>query len=320
LSVTVVAATIPFVAARLGPLSGLLSGLLLAINPAHIANSVLGLREELGTLLFLAVIAILFHRAPGAQWSWPVLAGTVAGAIVLTRSEVQPHLLVMLAIGGWLIARWSWRGIVVSWIVTIALVVPMYGGFYYRTGNPFFSANYGATVNRNLEFQERIGNDPGFPTEEEYQRDGWAAGPVITPMEYFFGYHSVPEFAAISLRGYDHIFTRVLLAHDLRLLWLFMLGTVLLLTTRQWIIPLVILWVLAPPYSFLAGTGAPQIFPGRYAHHALPYVTAVIAWSIIGPSRWLALRAWRRLRPRLALPGASSLQGGVQAPDGGGRV
>ena len=185
----------------------------------------------------------------------------------------------------------------------------MYGGFYYRTGDPFFPANYGATVNRNLEFQERIGKDPGFPTEEEYQRDGWAAGPMITPLEYFFGYHSVPEFIIISLRGYEHIFTRVLLAHDQRLLWLFLLGTGLLLASRRWIIPLVILWSLSPPYSFLAGTGAPQIFPGRYAHHALPYVTAAIAWSVVGPGSWLACKAWQRLRPGSALSIAPDVQG-----------
>ncbi len=316
LSVTVVAATIAFAAARLGPLTGLLAGLLLAINPAHITNSVLGLREELGTVLFLAVIALLCHRAPGAQWSWPVLTGIAAAAMVLTRSEVQPHLLVMLAVGGWWVARWSWRGIIVSWIVMIALVVPMYGGFYYRTGSPFFAANYGATVNRNLEFGERIGKDPGFPTEEEYQRDGWAAGPMITPLEYFFDYHTLPEFAVISLRGYEHIFTRVLLAHDQRLLWLFALGIGLLLASRRWVIPLVILWVLAPPYSFLAGTGAPQIFPGRYAHHALPYVNAAIAWSLIAPGSWLVCRAWRRLRPAVASSSSTDMPG----PAGSGRA
>ncbi len=316
LSVAVVAATIAFVRVRLGPLTGLLAGLLLAVNPAHIANSVLGLREELGTLLFLVVIAILCHRAPGARWSWPVLAGIAAAAIVLTRSEVQPHLLVMLAVGGRWVAQWSWRGIALSWLVVLVLVLPMYGGFYYRTGNPFFPANYGATVNRNLEFQERIGKDPRFPTEEEYQRDGWAAGPMITPLEYFFGYHTLPEFAVISLRGYEHIFTRVLLAHDQRLLWLFLLGTGLLLASRRWIIPLVILWVLAPPYSFLAGTGAPQIFPGRYAHHALPYVSAAIAWSLVVPGSWLVARVSRRLRPK----SASSSTTDLPEPAGGGRA
>ncbi len=308
LSVGVVAATIAFARARLGPLTGLLAGLLLAINPVHITNSVLGLREELGTLLFLAVIALLCHRAPGAQWSWPLLAGVAAAAMVLTRSEVQFHLLVLLAVGGRWVAQWSWRGILVSWIVMIVLIVPMYGGFYYRTGDPFFPANYGATVNRNLEFQERIGKDPGFPTREEYERGGWAAGPKITPMEYFFGYHTVSELAIISLRGYGYIFTQVLLAHDQRLLWLFVLGIVLLLAKRRWIIPLVILWALAPPYSFLAGTGAAYIFPGRYAHHALPYVNAAIAWSLVAPGSWLARRAWQRLRPELALSSTPDVQ------------
>ena len=316
LSVAVVAATISFARARLGPLTGLLAGLLLAINPVHITNSVLGLREELGTLLFLAVVVVLCHRAPGARWAWPLLAGVVATAVVLTRSEVQFHLLVMLAVGGRWVAQWSWRGVLVSWIVMIALVIPMYGGFYYRTGDPFFPANYGATVNRNLEFHERIGQDPGFPTIEEYERGGWAAGPKITPTEYFFGYHTVPEFAIISLRGYGYIFTQVLLMHDQRLLWLFVLGLGLLLATRRWIIPLIILWALSPPYSFLAGTGAAYIFPGRYAHHALPYVNAAIAWSLVGPSSWLVCRAWQRLRLGLALPSTT----GVSGPPGGGRV
>ena len=306
LSVAVVAATIALVRARLGPLTGLLAGLLLAINPAHITNSVLGLREELSTLLFLAVIALLCRRATGAQWSWPVLAGVAAAAIVLTRSEAQLHLLAMLVVGGRWVAGWSWRGIVVSCIVMIFLVIPMYGGFYHRTGDPFFPANSGATVNRNLEFQERIGKDPDFPTREEYQRDGWVAGPTITPMEYFFRYHSVSEFAIISLQGYVYIFSQVLLVHDQRLLWLFVLGIGLLLATRRWIIPLIILWALSPPYSFLAGTGAAYIFPGRYAHHALPYVNAAIAWSLVCPVSWLAHRAWRRLRPELTVSKAAA--------------
>lgn len=317
LSVAVVAATIAFASARLGRLTGLLAGLLLAINPVHITNSVLGLREELSTLLFLAVIATLCHRASGARLLWPLLAGVAAAAMVLTRSEVQFHLLVMLAVGGRWVAQWSWRGILVSWIVMIALVIPMYGGFYYRTGDPFFPANYGATVNRNLEFQERIGKDPGFPTTEEYKRGGWAAGPTITPLEYFFGYHSVPEFAIISLRGYEYIFTQVLLAHDRRLLWLFLLGIGLLLATRRWIIPLIIVWALSPPYSFLAGTGAAYIFPGRYAHHALPYVNTAIAWSLIAPGSWLVCQAWRRLRPAVA---SSTSTDDMPGPAGSGRA
>lgn len=304
----------------LHPLIGTVGGLLLALNQPHIVNSVAGLREELLTVLFLVLVAALFAGVPRGRspaWWRLALAGAAAAGVVLVRADMVV-LAGIVVTSAALALRWPWRAWFGTVLVMGLLAGPMYIGYWFTHGDPFYPGTYGATVNRNLEFPERMGT-PGFPMPEEYAAD-WAAGPRISPMTYFFGYHTPRQFLEYMGRGFWRIFRDVLFKQQPVLLWLFVAGFALLLAARRWVVPFAILAGLLPFYAFLAGVPNPWVFAGRYAHHVLPFAelaaaTAICAvpiglWRII--QRWPVERrlpnlipftpAWRHERGAARLP------------------
>ncbi|HEX9371770.1 MAG TPA: hypothetical protein VF897_12230, partial [Roseiflexaceae bacterium] len=283
----------------LHPLVGVTAGLLAATNWPLVVNSVAGLREELVSVLFTVGVAALFvsaRRGAPPSWSRVALAGVSMGGVVLDRADM-----VVLAGGMTTLAalalRWPWRRWLAACAIIGALAGPMYAGYAFTHHDPFYPGTYGATVNRNLEFPERMGT-PGFPSPEEYAAN-WAAGPTISPLKYFFGYHTVPQFVDYTLRGFWRIFTDILFVDWQKpVLWLFVAGMVLLVVTRRWLIPFLVVAALMPFYAFLAGVPNPWVFAPRYAHHAFPYAAmaaAYAAWFIpiwLGKN-WSALTPWQ---------------------------
>jgi hypothetical protein len=280
----------------LHPLAGLTGGLLFALNPAQIGNGVAGLREELVSLFFLGLVAGLFvgtRRGAPVRAGRLALVGTCAAGLVLVRADMLV-LAVMAVTLGAVALRWDWREWVAAVCVMGVLSAPMYAGYAFTRLDPFYPGTYGATVNRNLEFPERMGT-PGFPSPEAYAAD-WAAGPPISPMTYFFGYHTLPTFVEYSVRGFLRIFPDILFRDQLVLggrpvaLWLFIAGTAALLATRRWLIPFVVVLSLMPFYAFMAGVPNPWVFAPRYAHHTLPYATLAAGFAVWALPLWLAAR------------------------------
>ncbi|NDF95045.1 MAG: hypothetical protein EB107_04310 [Proteobacteria bacterium] len=111
----------------------------------------------------------------------------------------------------------------------------MYVGYWATQGDPFWPGTYGASVNRNLEFPERMGT-PGFPSAAEYAAN-WAAGPLISPITYFFGYHTPTQFLQYSIAGFERIFREILFADQPVLLVLFWVGLGFSVVSGRWIIP-----------------------------------------------------------------------------------
>jgi hypothetical protein len=274
------------------PAAGALAGLIVALNRPHIVNSVSGLREELVTALLLLLIGVLFAgvcRGRAPSWWRLTAAGAIAGGVVLVRAD-------MIVLAGGLITaaalywRWRWRDWIAAGAIAAVLAGPMYVGYAFTHGDPFYPGTYGATVNRNLEFPERMGT-PGFPSPEEYAAN-WAAGPKISAMTYFFGYHTVPQFVEYSIRGFIRIFPTILFEQQPVMLRLFLFGTGMMIVTRRWFALFMLVAMLAPFYAFLAGVPNPWVFPGRYAHHALPYAAMAAAYGIAFVPVWLVSR-WR---------------------------
>jgi hypothetical protein len=296
------------------PLVGLTAGLLVALHPPSIANDVSGLREPLVSALLLVLVGSLLAARTGKQPApWPrlVAAGVAGGGLVLVRAD-------MLVLAGLIITgvaaaqRWPWR----RWLATVGLVAvlagPMYVGYAFTHDDPFYPGTYGATVNRNLEFPDKMGT-PGFPSPQAYAAN-WAAGPPISPMQYFFGaeftafrreyLHRVPEFfpgerllppfIAYSVRGFVRVFPSILFERQGVLLPLCVAGVALLLLARRWAVPFALVISLAPFYAFLAGVPNPWVFPGRYALHALPYAEMAVAFGMWGVPLWLAGRVASR--------------------------
>jgi hypothetical protein len=264
----------------LHPLAGLTAGLLYALNYPQIVNSVAGLREELVSVLFLALVIALVAGARRGQrvpaWRW-LGAGLAGAGLVLVRAD-------MLALAGTLVSgaalalRWPWRTWLAALLVMGALAGPMYVGYAFTHRDPFYPGTYGATVNRNLEFPERMGT-PGFPTAEEYAAN-WAAGPAISPAAYFFGYHTPLQFVEYTVRGFVRIFPTILFRGQPVVLWLFIAGVAALLVSRRWWLPCIVVASLVPFYAFMAGVPNPWVFAPRYAHHALPYAVLAAAYAV----------------------------------------
>jgi len=289
----------------LHPSVGILAGLLLAFHHGQAENSVAGLREEMVAALFLVLTGLLFagHKR-GAAPSWlKVLAiGAAAGYLILVRGD-------MLVLAGGTVTlaglglRWPWRRLLTALAVMGALAGPMYVGYAFTHRDPFFPGTFGATVNRNLEFPDRIGT-PGFPTAEEFAAS-WASGPSISPGAYFFGYHTIPEFIAAMGRGFVRIVRDVLFPSQPLLLGAFVAGLAILTLTRRWAVPFAFTISLLPFYAFMAGV--PNVFAPRYAHHALPFAALIAAWAICWP--FLPLARTVRLRRNLSATSASTGSG-----------
>jgi hypothetical protein len=301
---------------RLNPLIGITSGLIVAASAPHMSNNVHGLREELVTVAILGAILVLTSRRPVivpslavGTWRrlawvdrWPIagialpgwrvaLAALTCAAIILTRADMV--VMVAVILGTLAIAyRWGWR----TWLPMIGaifvLVAPMYLGYWFTHGDPFFPGTYGATVNRNLEFPDRMGT-PGFPTAAEYAAS-WDAGPLISPFTYFFVYHTPWQFVSYSLTGFERIFREILFPNQPVVLVSFWVGLALTTLTRRWLVPWGIAVGLFPFYAFMAGVPSAWVFPGRYAHHILPFAAMAVAYAWTYPAsigwRWAAGR------------------------------
>ena len=304
LSVAIAALTCWLGWRTLHPLVGVTGGLLFALNPAQVANSVGGLREELVSAYFLILVAALFVGARPRRVSWQrlLIVGAASGGLVLVRADmlVLAGLVITLAA---LALRWHWRMWLVACVLMGGLASPMYLGFGFTRLDPFHPGTYGSTVNRNLEFPERMGT-PGFPTAEEYAAN-WAAGPSISPFKYFFGYHTIPQFIEYSIRGFIRVFPTILFRDQPIVLWLCVAGAALLLLRRRWLIPFAIFIGLAPFYAFMAGVPNPWVFAPRYAHHVLPYAVLAAAFGVWCLPLWIAQRA--RGRAQTAYAAASSV-------------
>jgi hypothetical protein len=264
----------------LHPLAGIAGGLVVALNRPHIVNSVAGLREELVTVLFLCLLAGLFVGVTrgGRAGRWRVAGvGVAAGGLILVRADMLILAGLTLLLGG-VAMRWPWRPWLGAAVLAAVLAGPMYVGYAFTHRDPFYPGTYGATVNRNLEFPERMGT-PGFPSAEAYAAN-WAAGPPVSPLRYFFGYHTPLQFVSYSVRGFGRIFTGILFKDQRAVLLLFVAGTGLLLATRRWLVPFGLVVALVPFYAFLAGVPNPWVFAPRYAHHALPLAALAVGYVV----------------------------------------
>ena len=289
---------------RINPFVGVVGGLLVAVNVPHVSNAIHGLREELVTCFILGLVLVtssghLWRPLAGdfREWfrvsigdRWPlagrrlewwrlVLAGLAGAGVILVRADM---VVLVAMVGGTFTAmfRWGWRTWVPIAALALGFAAPMYVGYWATQGDPFWPGTYGASVNRNLEFPERMGT-PGFPSAAEYAAN-WAAGPLISPITYFFGYHTPMQFLQYSIAGFERIFREILFADQPVLLVLFWVGLGFSVVSGRWIIPWGIAMTLLPFYAFMAGVPNPWVFPGRYAHQALPFAALAVAWAVCG--------------------------------------
>ncbi len=239
---------------RLTPPLALLTTALAALNPQYIFMSNRGLRFELYLALTLLFVYVCLHpvgRSAFIKIAIPALIGSVMCLTRVSTHSWMAPVLIILAIK----FRWKWFKPLLIALIPLLILIPHFITNYYTTPgqDPFFTANIHARFYRNIEFKDQ----PGFPTSEEIQQNAWA-GERITFFRYLFGRHSMGTLIAKSLEGFKRLFltTHPLLSlFNSRVLVVgYLIGVVYLLLRRQWHIPLIMFFLVAP-VIYLAGIG-----------------------------------------------------------------
>lgn len=185
---------------------GLIAAALVSLSPFLAFSAVQGLREETGILLVLILLILLVDRKP-SLWI-AASAGIVLGLIGLTRSEYVPAvLLVALAVWVW---RKKWLWIAAALTIAGLLLVPQAMLIKAYFGDTAYFAKLFTRGWVNIEYQtgnlteeqfarSSDGSKP-LPTKEELQKNLFA-GPLLTPMEWYFEVHDPQQTAVRTVKG-----------------------------------------------------------------------------------------------------------------------
>jgi Dolichyl-phosphate-mannose-protein mannosyltransferase len=189
---------------------GWFTGAMMALNPALARESVRGLRLELETIVFLAVLAVAFvwRRPRGLANS--LLLGALGGLMALTRTTYVGTTAAIQALAAYKKRR-ARRGWLLSAAISIGimlvLLAPHRYNMYRLHADPFWDTARYARWNANFEFAGR----PGFPTRQQLELNGYV-GPPITYAQYMFGLHSVADIVVGTVRGYLKLFVQMTVA------------------------------------------------------------------------------------------------------------
>lgn len=190
------------VARLFDPVAGVLVAGILAIDPYSISLCCEGLREELGLCLWMLIFLVLF-ASTGLWWRRPVMAGLLAGVLLLLRNiEVVPLMGMVLWAG--LSQRWGWRRLMLALVLPVVIVMPFYINQYRAFGTPFFIEKRDARYHANVEFRESPPPGLTVPSAQEMEMDLFAGEP-LSPWRYLVSLRSFGAFVQGQVRGLWHV-------------------------------------------------------------------------------------------------------------------
>ncbi len=202
-SLLVILLTYLLVSNWLGKGVGFLAAFFLTFHTYCIESSVRGLRCEFLTFLFLLFIYCTFINEKMAPLLRIIGAGILSGLLFLTRFEfLFPTALFFLLLPFIERKKWNLLRTLAALMIGIVIFVPHLWGMYRIHGDIFYTNNLNARFYTNIEFA----GQSGFPTKEEIVQKGMYTGPKVTPFDYFFRYHTLPEFLWRSAWGFTKIY------------------------------------------------------------------------------------------------------------------
>ncbi|MGA1840032.1 MAG: glycosyltransferase family 39 protein [bacterium] len=174
----------------LGKGVGLVAASFLTFHTYCIEASARGLRCEFLTFLFLLFIYLTLINEKMVPLQRIMGAGIMSGLLFLTRTEfLFPTVLFFILLPLIERKKWNFLSALLAIIISIAIFLPHLIGMYRVHGDIFYTSNLGARFYTNLEFA----GQPGFPSKEEIEQKGMFTGPKVTPFDYFFRFHTLPE-------------------------------------------------------------------------------------------------------------------------------
>jgi hypothetical protein len=303
LSIAVVVLSVIAARRRLSWWPALAVGLLVAVSPPLIDESVRGLRLELEMLVLLGLYIALDRGPAKRPLLDAVLVGVLGAAMVLTRTYYFPLFGVAVAISFLARYRPLRRAIGLAMLAALIMVSAEAAhriGLYVHTHDVFYDTAVYSRWNANDEyfsFHRPLPHRELFPTFAEYQNFGLYFGPKISTVQYLFEIHSPQEFVRDSLAGSREIFETVgvvvvrtrlgALAPvgtgvDLAIRWMVLLGLMAMLV-RAWrhrrlaIIPAMVLTWLAMT-AFLFDHGLLELY--RHTWQTFPLALIGAAWLV----------------------------------------
>lgn len=174
-----------------------------AFSVPLVVESGRGLRLEVEMVLLLLFADVAFANSRLQPFPRFVIAGSLAGLLLLTRSSYLPGLTVLLILAAWrsdaaLRSRALLGGLGIS--IMVALYAPHVAALYRVHGDPFYDQAKLTRWLANVEFA----GQPGFPTKEDVARNAFV-GPRISFWEYIFKLHTPGEIATGFIRGFGKI-------------------------------------------------------------------------------------------------------------------
>lgn len=255
---------------------GLLAALMMAVTKGFITQNMRGLRLELYCVCIMIFLLTLFWaRTSKKQWS-PLLAAFTGGVVMLNILSSLSFVYLILIMSA---VRNRWKGK----ILLLVFIIPLTAVFPHLLHNKkvyndyFYSANIHTVIFRNNEFA----GQPGFPTREEVDQNGYV-GPRVTPFHYIFGMHTFSEVVKNSFKGLNWILfkndvPRLLLSNNQLLFYSFIIGGIAVVFS-QWEV-VVYLFLLNMTSYFLAGV-KPYFLDWRLMAHIAPLVFLLAALGI----------------------------------------
>ncbi len=309
LSIGVVILSVLAARRRLSWWPALAVGLLVAVSPPLIRESVRGLRLEL-EMLELLLLYIALDRGPAKRpLLEAVLIGILGAVMVLTRTYYFPVFGVAMAIsylGRYRPLRRAVGLVVLAALIMLSAEAAHRIGLYVHTHDVFYdTAVYSRWYanDEHFRFNRPLAHRELFPTLAEYQKFGLYFGPKISTAQYLFEIHAPQEFVRDSLAGSREIFETVGAVGvrerlgpvapqvDLAVRWLVLLGLMGMLL-RAWrnprlaIIPAMVLTSVGST-AFLFDHGLLERFRNTWQTFPLALMSA--AWlmeSIVRVVMW----------------------------------
>ena len=167
----------------------------MAVSLPLVRESVRGLRLEWEIVLLLLFLEIAFVDTVRSRGMRVGLAGVVAGLLSLLRTNYLFGLTPILALALFPRHRGGIVGVVMAWLIMWGLCAPRLWNGYRFNGRAF--DNIQAEWWANVEFA----GQPGWRSKREVWRNVQDDSAHLTPFEYFFGLHTIPELVVGSVRG-----------------------------------------------------------------------------------------------------------------------
>lgn len=187
----------------------IIAAALYATVPYVAQLSVRGLREDAIVLTTLLFVYIAWnHLSATVTWKSLTLLGTCGAACALLRFSSFSFALLLILLVAVIHFYHHDRTLkrLFCWVYPVAIVVGLTLPYIMHCrqtyGQPFFLANWAARFYANEEFG---GKHPDFPTLAELEKDAYT-GPVITPREYVFKYHTLSQVAERISFGFIKVF------------------------------------------------------------------------------------------------------------------